>query len=90
MAQLIASSTSAAVSDDFTVAPGTTATLSLFFADSAINPLAVATVQRKGSNGSYANIGQIDGGQPSKVLSSAGTFRVQKSAYAVAFGVDID
>lgn len=47
MAQLIASSTAAADSADFSVATGVSSTLSLFFVGEAINPLASAIIQRK-------------------------------------------
>ncbi len=90
MTQLIASSTAAADSADFSVATGVSSTLSLFFVGEAISPLASAIIQRKDSAGNYSTIGQIDGGTPSKVLSSAGTFRVRKRAFTVSFGVDID
>jgi hypothetical protein len=52
--------------------------------------MAVADIQRKDSAGNYANIGQLSGGNPSMVLIAAGTFRVRKWAFSVAFGVDQD
>lgn len=91
MTQLIAPSTAAATSADFTVASGSSATLSLSFSGlEAISPMAVADIQRKDSAGNYANIGQLSGGNPSMVLIAAGTFRVRKWAFSVAFGVDQD
>ena len=89
MAQLIASSASAATSSDFTVGAGESATISLFDADGA-NVYGSARVELKSSNNTYIFIpnGELNAVNSGLRITAPGTYRVTKDAAAVAFGVD--
>lgn len=89
MAELIATSTSAADSADFTVNAGDSISILLKDGTSAtaVTSSATALVQAK-SGTQYITIGTVTGSNPLLVLSAPGTFRVSKLASAVAFGVD--
>ncbi len=87
MAVLIAATTSATNSADFTLASGDNVTLALVAA-AAIPSDAAAAIQFKSAGGVYFNIGNLTQESPAKVLSAPGTFRVVLTAASVAVGVD--
>lgn len=90
MAELIASSTSAATSADITVVAGTPATIFLKSATSEVLPSdGSAQIQIKSSNLTYYVLGSIDRVNPAKVIDGPGTYRIVKTGSAsTAFGVD--
>lgn len=88
MAVHLASGTSAASSAaDFTLADGASATINLF-GSAGIPGDAKAVVEILASNSTYVVIGELNAGNPCVQVFGPGTFRVSKSASAVAFGVD--
>lgn len=87
MASLIASGTTEATSSDFTLAAGTSTTLSL---SGAAQPFGTASIQIKSAAATYTPIGTLNSATPILVLSAVGTFRVIKSGSSVAFGVERD
>lgn len=89
MAELIAIGTAQVNSADFTLAAGETATLYLKdVAGQQVESTSIARVQIKSSEGEYFNIGELNCRELAKVLSGAGTYRVQRLSANVAFGVD--
>lgn len=89
MAQLIASTTDAATSADFTLAAGESATISLFNTN-YLRELAMAHVQIKGSDGAYYLVqdGGLSATRNTLRITAAGTYRISKDASQTAFGVD--
>lgn len=88
MAELIASGTADANSADFTLTDGQSATLFLKTATGApVAPAAQARIQVK-SGSNYFTVGRLTQSDPMLVLRAAGTFRVQRLAHTIAFGVD--
>jgi hypothetical protein len=88
MANHIASGTTAASSAaDFTLADGAAATLNLFGA-AGVPSDARATVEILASNSTYVVLGEMNAGNPAMQVFGPGTYRVSKSASAVAYGVD--
>ena len=89
MAELLAVSTVAANSADFTLAEGGQATLLL--KDGTANAVlprgSSANIQVKTSGGVYMQIGQLTADTPLQVLSGAGIYRVTKPGGS-ALGVD--
>lgn len=92
MANLNAVSTAANTSADITLAAGASTTLSLSTGTTGVGvPYgASASIQIRSAGATYMPIGVLDAGNPIKVLTAVGTFRVVKSAAAVAFGVERD
>lgn len=89
MAELLASSTAAADSADFTLTAGNTATLNLKGgSETWVGPQSIAYVQIKSSDNRYYNIGAMTVQNPAVVVSAAGTYRVSKMAAPEAYGVD--
>jgi hypothetical protein len=89
MAELISVQTGTANSVDFTLAEGGAVSLLLKDGVNTKLPRGVsALIQIKTSEGVYMTIGQLTSDNPMQVLQGAGTYRVNKSAGAVAFGVD--
>lgn len=89
MAELIASGTTEADSDDFTLSSGDQVTL--FLKDAAgptVGSDAIALVQIKSADAQYFIVGKIDFGTPAKVLAAPGTYRVKRLAASAAYGVD--
>lgn len=89
MAQLIATGIAAATSGDFDVAAGESSMVNLFVASGqTIPPGCAASIQLKGSNGVYVEVGVLDDKHPALLVDGPGTFRVVKKNSTVAFGVD--
>lgn len=90
MAELIAAQTPQADSADITLSTGASTTLLLKSGTlDAIPPGSIALIQAKSASGTqYVTIGQLDSGNPIKVLSAAGVFRVRKQISPIAVGVD--
>jgi hypothetical protein len=85
MALIINETQGAASSTDFTLASAST-TLSL---SGPLRPFGSAQVQKLiGTN--YVTIGELTDGNPARVLSATGTFRVTKGPSQNATGVDRD
>lgn len=86
MALIINETQGAASSTDFTLAAGGAATLSL---SGPVRPFGSAQVQKLiGAN--YITVGELTDGNPARVLSATGTFRVTKGPSQNATGVDRD
>jgi hypothetical protein len=89
MAELLAVSSEAANSQDFTLTDGVTATLLL--KDGTNNAVlqkgATAGIFVKTSGGAYMLLGLLSASDPMQVVAGAGTFRVGKPA-GYALGVD--
>ena len=89
MAELLAVSSVAAQSADFTLSEGGQATLLLKdgTTNATLSRGASANVQVKTSGGTYMQIGQLTADTPMQTLSGAGIYRVTKPAGS-ALGVD--
>lgn len=90
MPELIVAQTALADSLDVIIGTGGSATFLLKGGvTDAIPATAIALIQAKNAAGTqYVTIGQIDAGNPIRVLSAAGTFRVRKLLTTSAIGVD--
>lgn len=89
MSELVASGTTTANSNDFTIDAGASASLFLKSATSQVLPYdARATIQVKSADATYYDIGALTESDPMKVLQAAGTFRVVRIGASAAYGVD--
>jgi hypothetical protein len=84
MAEIITAGITAVSSSEFTLQEGYSAVLSL----SNPGPASVAYVELKTSDGTFVTVGQLNTASPAQVLTAVGTFRINRAASAVAFGVD--
>ena len=85
MASIIASGTTAADSDEFTLADGVTSNV---FISGSPGVDASAAVYIKTAGATFTYLGQITHGEREVKVYGPGTFKVSRAATATAFGVD--
>lgn len=91
MPNIIAVGTTALASAEFTLAAGDSTTLFLTSPTGVdATPDASAQVQIKAASGAWTTIGELRYGEPAKVLTGAGTYRVWRAARpgGMPFGVE--
>lgn len=89
MPNILAVAATTADSTEFTLASGGEATLLLInAAGGQLPPLTRAVVQQKGSNDVWMTVGAIQAQSGRFLINGAGTYRVQRTAGPIAFGVD--
>ena len=89
-ANILAKGTTEASSSTFTVAAGSTVTLSLSTGTNGPAPVnTAATVELQGSGANWHPVGELTYNNQAASIATPGTYRVTRHATGASFGVDL-